>query len=312
MNSILFWILPPIIGAFIGYFTNMVAVKMLFRPLKEVKVLRIRLPFTPGILPRERHTLADSIGNMVERELLTAGVLRERLEKPELREKLEGTMGSYTGQLLKRPLSELLNDSGGDKEAPSPLSELLKDFFNSEVFDSVLEEVIKTWAAGRTQNSVEDENSLTFWLKSRFRDFGAMFVPAAKDIIKGGIVKEVTNHAQGEPLFFLQVLENVAVKYPGITLGEFLSMGEKKKQRIDVFLADKTVTTLDDNLEEALDSIDVKTLVSDRINSLDMLKVEKIILDVMAGQLKWINVFGGILGALIGFAQVIISLFMGR
>jgi uncharacterized membrane protein YheB (UPF0754 family) len=39
-----------------------------------------------------------------------------------------------------------------------------------------------------------------------------------------------------------------------------------------------------------------------------MLRVEKIILDVMAGQLKWINFFGAILGALIGFSQVLLSL----
>jgi uncharacterized membrane protein YheB (UPF0754 family) len=53
----------------------------------------------------------------------------------------------------------------------------------------------------------------------------------------------------------------------------------------------------------------VKVLVSDRIDSLDMLRVEKIVLDVMAGQLKWINFFGAILGALIGFIQVFLSLF---
>jgi len=38
--------------------------------------------------------------------------------------------------------------------------------------------------------------------------------------------------------------------------------------------------------------------------------VERIILDVLAGQLKWINIFGGLLGALIGFVQVILSLIM--
>jgi uncharacterized membrane protein YheB (UPF0754 family) len=42
-----------------------------------------------------------------------------------------------------------------------------------------------------------------------------------------------------------------------------------------------------------------------------MLDVERIILDVMANQFKWINLFGGILGGLIGFLQVLLSRFQG-
>ena len=41
----------PIIGAIIGYFTNYIAVKMLFYPRKEIKVFGHVLPFTPGAIP---------------------------------------------------------------------------------------------------------------------------------------------------------------------------------------------------------------------------------------------------------------------
>ena len=58
MNSLLVWCIPPLAGAVIGYVTNAVAIKMLFRPLTEIRVFGIRLPFTPGILPRHRHKLA--------------------------------------------------------------------------------------------------------------------------------------------------------------------------------------------------------------------------------------------------------------
>ncbi|MDR1636833.1 MAG: DUF445 family protein, partial [Treponema sp.] len=71
MNNWFFWLVPPLAGAFIGFLTNVLAIRMLFRPLKELRIFGIRLPFTPGILPRERRRLADSIGRMVERELLT-------------------------------------------------------------------------------------------------------------------------------------------------------------------------------------------------------------------------------------------------
>ena len=307
MTGHLFWVLPPLVGALIGYVTNLVAIKMLFRPLREVRIFGLRLPFTPGILPRERAKLADSIGDMVERELFTAGVLRERLAKTEVRENIGTAIGAYSSKLLQRPVSSWLEN---DTEE-FPLAELFSDFVNSEVFNSFLEEVIKAWAAKKIPGSAGNyDDSPSSWLKSRMRDVGAMFIPAARDVIKGGLVREIKNHARGEPSLYRRALENILEKYPGITLKEFLSLAETKKHKIDSFLTEKAADTLDENIEGALASVNVKALVSDRINSLDMIRVEKIILDVMAGQLKWINFFGAVLGALIGFFQVMLWVFL--
>jgi len=89
MNKLLLYLSPPLIGAIIGYVTNAIAIKMLFRPLYPVKIWKFQLPFTPGILPRERHKLADNIGQMVERELLTEEIIRQRLAKPDLVQTVE-------------------------------------------------------------------------------------------------------------------------------------------------------------------------------------------------------------------------------
>ena len=312
MKAVLSWIVPPLAGAFIGYITNLIAIWMLFRPLNEYRLFGLRLPFTPGILPRERRKLADSIGRMVENELLTPGVLRERLAKTEVRGRVENALGSYTGRMLERPLSYWLEDKPGE----IPFAELLKDFVNSDVFDSFLEEIIRSWfekkasVQGNTASGAGEENNMAFWLKSRLRDFGSLFIPAARSMVKKSLVREIKDHSQGAPSYYRQALERIIERYPGITLGEFLSLGKAKKQRMDYFLAEKAVDTLDDNIEGALSSVNIKVLVSDRINSLDIRRVEKIIIDVMAGQLKWISFFGGILGALIGFVQVILSLLL--
>ena len=317
MKNILFWVLPPLVGAFIGYVTNLIAIWMLFRPLREFRVFGLRLPFTPGILPRERAKLAESIGRMVENELLTPGVLRERLAKTEVRSRIEDALGSYTGQMLQRPLSYWLEDKPGE----IPFAELLKDFVNSDVFDSFLEELIKSWFLKRT-GAAEDEDGtqraepggeersgVSSWLKSRLMDFSSLFIPSVRDMVKNGIVRQIRDHSEGEPSHYRRALEKIIEKYPGITLGEFLSLGKARKQHMDFFLAEKAADTLDENIEGALSSVNIRVLVSDRINSLDMLRVEKIIIDVMAGQLKWINFFGGLVGALIGFVQVLLSLF---
>lgn len=304
MKTLLFWLIPPLIGAIIGYITNAVAIKMLFRPLKEIRLFNIRLPFTPGILPRERHKLAESIGRMVDQELLTPEIIRERLANQEVQEKIDQSLGAYTGQMLDRPLSYWL----AERQDDLPLTGLLKDFINSDIFDSFLEELIKNWMVGKSDSGF-DESSNGSWLKSRLRDFGSIFVPTAKNLIKDGLVRDIKNHAQGEKSIFRAALEYVIRKYPGITTGEFASLGEKRKQEMDLYLAEKATSTLNENIEEALASVDIKGVVSDRIDSLDMIRVEKIILDIMAGQLRWINFFGAILGALIGFVQVILSFF---
>ena len=302
MNGILFWLLPPLVGAFIGYFTNAVAIKMLFRPLKEARFFGIRLPFTPGILPRERKKLANSIGRMVDKELLTPDVIRERLSKTEVQENIDNAVGSYTAEMLDRPLSSWLEDRPGD----FPMAELLRDFVNSDIFDTFLEEILKDWIIGKSEISGSDKKQDS-WIKSRIKDFGSLFVPAARNMIKNGLSREIRSHDEGKKPVYSRALLSIIEKYPGITGREFLSMGKKQKKKLDSFFAVKTLDTLDDNIESALLSVDVKTLVSDRINSLEMIRVEKIILDVMAGQLKWINFFGAILGAIIGFFQILVS-----
>ena len=44
-------ILPIALCAAIGYFTNYIAIKMLFRPRKELRIGSWRVPFTPGVIP---------------------------------------------------------------------------------------------------------------------------------------------------------------------------------------------------------------------------------------------------------------------
>ena len=47
-------ILPIVVGAVIGYFTNFLAIKMMFRPRHEVRIGKFQLPFTPGIIPKNQ------------------------------------------------------------------------------------------------------------------------------------------------------------------------------------------------------------------------------------------------------------------
>ena len=102
--GVLPWILPPLLGAIIGYVTNRIAIKMLFRPLNPKRIFGLRVPLTPGVIPRNRFDLARTIGRMVSEQLLSPEALREQLEIPEFRDKIAGWIGERRRALMQRPL----------------------------------------------------------------------------------------------------------------------------------------------------------------------------------------------------------------
>ncbi len=73
------WTLP-IISAIVGWFTNYLAVKMLFYPKEpwDFKLFKIQ-----GIFPKNQRQVAEKIGKMVAEELLSSDDLRERMHNPE-------------------------------------------------------------------------------------------------------------------------------------------------------------------------------------------------------------------------------------
>ena len=74
------YVVPPVVGAIIGYFTNYLAIRMLFRPLTKKYILGLPIPLTPGIIPARRRVLALRLGDMVGDHLLTREVILERLQ----------------------------------------------------------------------------------------------------------------------------------------------------------------------------------------------------------------------------------------
>ncbi len=68
------------IGAVIGGLTNSLAIKMLFRPYKEMKIGSWRVPFTPGLIPKRHDELASQLGKMVVDYLVTAEGLGKKLK----------------------------------------------------------------------------------------------------------------------------------------------------------------------------------------------------------------------------------------
>ena len=101
------YLMPPLLGALIGYVTNYIAIRMLFRPLRPWHLFGIRLPMTPGIIPAKRGELAQRMGEMVGSHLLTADDVRLTLEKPAFRRELKGAANDKLRVFLDRDLGSL-------------------------------------------------------------------------------------------------------------------------------------------------------------------------------------------------------------
>ncbi|MCD6188543.1 MAG: DUF445 family protein, partial [Desulfuromusa sp.] len=101
------YIIPPLLGGVIGYVTNYIAIRMLFRPLRAWRILGIRVPLTPGIIPGKRGELAVRMGEMVGEHLLTADDVGRAFAKDSIQRELRLTVTDKLGSFLDRELGSL-------------------------------------------------------------------------------------------------------------------------------------------------------------------------------------------------------------
>ncbi|WP_409069111.1 DUF445 family protein [Clostridium sp. FAM 1755] len=73
------FLIASIIGGIIGYLTNWIAIKMLFRPYEEKRIFGMKVPFTPGLIPKEKIRIAKSVGNAIGEHLLSSEIIVKSL-----------------------------------------------------------------------------------------------------------------------------------------------------------------------------------------------------------------------------------------
>lgn len=75
-------VIPPALGGIIGYFTNWLAIRMLFRPYNKKCInipslnIKLAIPFTPGLFPKEQQRFAAKVAGTITQELLTPEDIR--------------------------------------------------------------------------------------------------------------------------------------------------------------------------------------------------------------------------------------------
>lgn len=103
--NLLNYMVSPIAGAVIGYFTNWLAIKMIFLPYREKFILGKKLPFTPGLIPKERGRLAYKIGEVAQEYILTNETLKNYMSSDENKEKICNFCTNYINDVIKKNLN---------------------------------------------------------------------------------------------------------------------------------------------------------------------------------------------------------------
>lgn len=185
------FILPPVVGAGIGLFTNWLAIKMLFRPLMEHRLFGLRVPFTPGILPRERTRMAMSMGDTVATDLLDDETVAARLRSPAFKEAIRQGALNTAKKILDSKPADLA--AGFDSRMVELLKEIsveaLAGFTASDIFSSAV--VSGTDSALYTAHGLPLEAFIDPALVSRLSS--ALASPKGSEVLGSAIAVAVIN-----------------------------------------------------------------------------------------------------------------------
>ena len=89
------YLVGPLVGGVIGYITNDVAIRMLFRPHQPKYLFGVHIPLTPGIIPKERYRIAEAVGETISEHLMNQEVLERTLLSPELIGRIAGAIDRF-------------------------------------------------------------------------------------------------------------------------------------------------------------------------------------------------------------------------
>lgn len=105
MPALATWIGVPLLGGIIGYVTNWLAVKMIFRPIDPVSILGFRVQ---GLIGKRRAELADSIGKVVGDHLVSHEDVVKTFAKIDfngvIRDVVDGAIGPKLAELRNLPM----------------------------------------------------------------------------------------------------------------------------------------------------------------------------------------------------------------
>ena len=139
----------PLIGAVIGYITNDIAIRMLFRPRTAKYIFGWKLPFTPGLIPKEKSRIAVSIGDAISKNLMNREVLEKTLLADEMIDKIKNGINDFvnTQKHNNETVEQFLSHYLSEEDVKS-LSESVSNDLSSQIHTALSSAQLGTKIAG--------------------------------------------------------------------------------------------------------------------------------------------------------------------
>ena len=320
MNIEASYIIAPLLGGVIGYITNDIAIRMLFRPHKAKYIMGVHIPFTPGIIPKEKGRIAEALGGVISENLMNKDVLERYLLSDYMVGKVRFAVEEfietqkYNQETVKEFLCHYLSEEEMSAISQNVNESLTKQTYKKLADPSVGEKVAHIAIDQVAKKlSVDGAEELLAGLGGAIGGLGGV----AAGLLGGNIVARFLGMLREPAERFLADNINNMLKNNGKEIVSNMIDGE-----VEEFLnkpvcklleghddqlkqAVNTVESIyraiiNDHLPKILDSIDISQIVRERINEMDVNETEKLIFQVMDKELKAIVWLGAGLGFIMG------------
>ncbi|MCR1964240.1 DUF445 family protein [Clostridium perfringens] len=193
------YIIGALIGAVIGYITNWLAIKMLFRPREAKYIFGMKLPFTPGLIPKEKSRIANKVGETVGTHLLNSDSLSKALKDDKIKAKFNEVAKEKINQIINSnsTLDDSLKNTLGENYYA--LKGNMIDNIAKTILESIQEEEFKNKVKFYIVDSIKErlnkkpEKIIDFINSNKFREviINTLEEEKTRDIIGKALLKEV-------------------------------------------------------------------------------------------------------------------------
>ena len=285
-------------GAVIGYITNDIAIRMLFRPHQPKYILGIHIPFTPGIIPKEKSRIAASIGKAVSENLMN----REVLEKSLLSDEMLAKMGDAIDEFVATQShnDETIEQFASHYLTADDIAAMRQDVTNGVV--KMISGKLQDSRPGESIAHMATEHVMEKTRRSIAGKLGAdMILQPIAQLVEGILAKHITEilHNNSEQMV-KGLVNDESDKLMTMTMSSLMTGHDEQVAQIKsgIFNAYRVIIT--EHLPRILQDIDISSIIEQRINEMDMEEAEAIILDVMKKELRAIVWLGALLGSIMG------------
>lgn len=290
-------IAAPIIGGIIGLITNGLAIHMLFRPHNEIRIGKFRLPFTPGLIPKEKGRIAGAVGKIVGNELLNGETLTKALCSEDMQNAFYQKYEDITVNLKNetKTLEEYLEEKG----------------FRDTVFNA--EEDISKKAGVFIADKMIEQNISDTILDVAIQEVSAnlnpmvmAFAGGAIDAAKMSISVKMDNLILEKcPEYIGGYIDSSYETWMNKPMSEVMTILEEKFPRLKYQIWIVYETFIEERAGHFIEQINIPKVVEDKINEFDVAELEKMIMEIARKELNALVWLGGFLGMIMGLVNLL-------